>query len=185
MKKIILILFLLSVYFIEAQNCEIKKNNYNLLNVTAKKVKCLAKKYEGFTLIYTFGLWCKPCIVHLNDVLELTEKYNLNLLILAVDRNKTNYAITKKYLNSKKKGITIMSLDDSYGKNENKKYKKFLREITPDKFNNINGMSKYILLNKQGEVLMVTSYKDRLKNEKWENDKPMLKRKIIPFLIKK
>jgi hypothetical protein len=54
----------------------------------------------------------------------------------------------------------------NYCKKENKKYKKFLTEITPDEFNNINGKSKYILLDNQGKVLMVTSYKDRLKGER-------------------
>jgi hypothetical protein len=32
---------------------------------------------------------------------------------------------------------------------------------------------------------MVTSYKDRLKGERWEDDKPMFKRKTTPFLAKK
>ncbi len=184
MKKILSILYLLFTGLVSAQNCEINKDNYGLLNVSKKDIKCLAKGYEGYTLVYTFGMWCQPCIVHLKDVIDLTEKHNLNLLILAVDRNKTNYLHTKKYIDSKKKGIIVMSLNSIYGKNENKKYKKFISEITPNNFEDINDMSKYILLNKQGEVLMVTSYKDRLKDESWEDDKPMLKRKITPFLIK-
>ena len=184
MRKIIFVLLLVNSYFISSQNCEIKKDTYELLNVTVNDVKCLAKNYEGHTLVYSFGLWCQPCIIHLQGVLDLTKDYNLNLLILAVDKNQTNYAYTKKYLESKKEGITIMSLKNTYGKREFKRYKKFLTEITPEKFNNINGMSKHILLNNDGEVLMVTSYKDRLKGEDWENDKPILKRKIIPFLEK-
>jgi hypothetical protein len=43
-------------------------------------------------------------------------------------------------------------------------------------------MSKYVLLNPKGEVVMVTSYKDKLKEEDWKDDMTMLKRKIISFL---
>jgi hypothetical protein len=43
-------------------------------------------------------------------------------------------------------------------------------------------MSKYILLNSKGEVVMVISCKDRHKEEDWKDDMPMLKRKIISFL---
>ncbi len=58
-----------------------------------------------------------------------------------------------------------MSLKNIYGKKQRKRYKNFLTEITPKKFKNINDMSKYILLDKSGNVLMVTSYKDNLKGE--------------------
>lgn len=184
MKKKILVLLLAINYFAYGQNCDIKKDDFGLLSVDFSDIKCLAKNDKEFTLIYTFGLWCEPCIVHLKDVLDLVNNYNLKLLVLVVDRNETNYAYSKKYLESKKEGITVMSLKNVYGKKEKKRYKNFLSEITPKKFNNINDMSKYILLDKNGNVLMVTSYKDNLKGEDWKDNKPMLERKIIPLLTK-
>jgi thiol-disulfide isomerase/thioredoxin len=184
MKKILITLMLVINLVAYGQNCEINKDNYGLLKVDVSDIKCIAKSDKKFTLVYTFGLWCEPCIVHLKDVLDLAENYNLKLLVLVIDRNETNYAYSKKYLESKKEGIKVMSLKNIYGKREKKRYKNFLSEITPKKFNNIDDMSKYILLDKNGKVLMVTSYKDNLKGEDWKNNKPMLKRKIIPFLTK-
>lgn len=184
MKKIFFTLILLISSFVHSQSCDITKDNYGFLKVDFTDIKCLAKNDKEFTLIYTFGLWCEPCIVHLKDVLALAKNYNLKLLVLVIDRNENNYAYSKKYLESKKKGITVMSLKNIYGKKQRKRYKNFLTEITPKKFKNINGMSKYILLDKSGNVLMVTNYKDRLKGEDWRDDKPMLKRKIIPLLTR-
>ena len=181
MKYIMLLLFFFS-NFIFAQKCEIEMNEYGLGEVGVDEIKCMAKNYEGFTLIYTFGLWCQPCIVHLDTLIKLAESYNLNLGVLVIDRNESNFAYSKKYLQNKKADINVFSINDSYGKRSNQQYKVFLKEITPDKFLNVNGMSKYILLNSKGEVVMVTSYKDKLKEEDWKDDMPMLKRKIIPFL---
>ncbi|MFT6065013.1 MAG: thiol-disulfide isomerase/thioredoxin [Polaribacter sp.] len=184
MKKTLITLLLVINYIAYGQNCEINKDNYGLLNVDVSDIKCIAKSDKKFTLVYTFGLWCEPCIVHLKDVLDLVENFDLKLLVLVIDRNETNYAYSKKYLESKKEGITVMSLKKTYGNREKKRYKKFLLEITPKKFNNIDDMSKYILLDKNGNVLMVTSYKDNLKSEDWKDDKPMLERKIIPLITK-
>ena len=40
------------------------------------------------------------------------------------------------------------------------KYENFLTEITPLAFENIPDMSKYIVLNQNGDVIFVSNYKD-------------------------
>lgn len=56
-----------------------------------------------------------------------------------------------------------------------------MKEVTPEKFENINGMSKYIIFNKMGEVVMVTTWKDNINND-WKDDSNMIKEKIIPII---
>jgi hypothetical protein len=99
-----------------------------------------------------------------------------------IDKNESSFAYSKKYLQNKKADINVFSISYSYDKRANQQYKVFLKEITLDKFLYLNGMSKYILLNPKGEVVMLTSYKDKLKEEDWKYDMTMLKRKIISFL---
>lgn len=178
--KVIIAFFFSNILF--SQECTIQKNEYGLGEVGVEEIKCMAKNYNGYTLIYTFGLWCEPCIVHLDTLFKITEEYSLNLGIIVIDKNESNFAYSKTFLESKKKNVNVLSIKDSYGKRANKQYKIFLTEITPEKFLNIGGMSKYILLNNKGEVLMVTNWKDGLEGENWRNDMPMLKRKIIPIL---
>ena len=60
---------------------------------------------------------------------------------------------------------------------QNLKYLRFLRRITPDNFENHNGMSKHILIDKSGEVLMVTNWKD---SKKYKSK--LIEEKIIPLL---
>ena len=50
---------------------------------------------------------------------------------------------------------------------------------------NIDDMSKYIVLNKEGEVQLVTNYKDSKNDPDWKSDKPMVKRIVLPLLEKK
>ena len=77
--------------------------------------------------------------------------------------------------------IRILLIKDKYGKKRNRKYTKFLDEVTPEKFKNINGMSKYLVFNKTGEIEMITTWKDNRKNN-WKDDSNMIKNKIIPLL---
>jgi hypothetical protein len=42
--------------FIFSQKCGVEINEYGLVAVGVDEIKCLAKNYDGYTLIYTFGL---------------------------------------------------------------------------------------------------------------------------------
>lgn len=79
----------------------------------------------------------------------------------------------------------ILVIKDMESKGKSKKYKDFLKKITPVQFENIDDMSKYIVLNKEGVVQLVTNYKDSEKDPDWKDDKPMVKRIVLPLLEKK
>ena len=53
--------------------------------------------------------------------------------------------------------------------------------MTPDNFKVIDGMSKYIVYNNDGKVIMETTWKDREEDD-WRDDTSVLKKKIIPLL---
>ncbi len=62
-----------------------------------------------------------------------------------------------------------------------KKNKNFIKEITPSKFENIDDWSKYILIDNNGEVIMVTNYKDA-ENDDWRDDSGLRERKLLPLV---
>ncbi|MFZ1527850.1 MAG: hypothetical protein WAT19_03810 [Ferruginibacter sp.] len=61
------------------------------------------------------------------------------------------------------------------------KYKKFLKELTPPQFENIDDMSKYIIIDRNEKVLMITNWKNNRKND-WKDDSEMIKSRILPVL---
>ena len=131
------------------------------------------------TIVYTFGIWCSPCRLHLKNAIDLRKKYDVNLLVLLIE-TETDVLIQKTidYLVNIDPEIRILLIKDKYGKKRNRKYTKFLDEVTPEKFKNINGMSKYLVFNKTGEIEMITTWKDNRKNN-WKDDSNMIKNKIF------
>ena len=183
------ILFLISSTAIaQKDSCYLKfDSNLKLNIVDSNDVKCISKNnLNEKTLIYSFGIWCKPCILHLKNAYKLSVKYNVELYVLLIDELNNSYMIKGvNYLRKLYPDIKILALDDyKYGIKRNKKYKSFLKEITPKKFKNIDDMSKYILLDHNANVLMVTNWKDNKKND-WQDDSKMLESKIIPLLSKR
>lgn len=155
----------------------VKAVNYNDLI-------CLSKNAgEKKTLLFTFGSWCVPCRYHLPNAIKLAKDYDLNFYVLLTEEEKSIY--TKKavdYLTNIDSSLNILVLKDkSYGVSSKKKYNKFLSEITPAAFENINDMSKYIIINNQGVVIMVTNWKDNRRND-WKDDSKMIQDRIVPVL---
>lgn len=172
--KVIIFLLVTAISFAQKEPVEINK----------KDLIEIAKKEDKFTLVYTFSIACQPCITGLSNTLELTKKYNLNTYVLLVEKSESNRErIAVRYLRKQKTDIQIAKIKAEYGKRLHRRYENFLKDITPEHFENINDFSKYILLDNKGNVLMVTNYKDSEKYG-WENAMPMLKEKIIPFLNK-
>lgn len=170
------------------EECKLPKSHYEgIFSVAVDDLKCLAKKSEQpNTIFYTFGSWCKPCIYHIPTLFLIEKFYKADIYVLLVDPE-TNNSIEKSkdmvleaYPHAK-----ILVIKDIEGKGKSKKYKEFLSKITPAQFENIDDMSKYIVLNKKGEVQLVTSYKDSEKDPDWKNDQPMVKRIVLPLLEKK
>lgn len=170
------------------EKCKLPQSHYeNIYAVTVDDVKCLAKNSEQpNTLFFTFGSWCKPCVYHIPTLFLIEKFYKTDVYVLLVDPEthnsieKSRDMVLEAYPHAK-----ILVIKDIEGKGKSKKYKEFLTKITPAQFENIDDMSKYIVLNKNGEVELVTSYKDSEKDPDWKSDKPMVKRIVIPLLTKK
>jgi thiol-disulfide isomerase/thioredoxin len=179
-----LILLVSNKSYSQKNNCNLTNDLNNVIKVNKDDILCLAKNTnKNKTLIYTFGIWCSPCILHLPNAIKLAEDYNLDLYVLLIDKENDTKTIkiTVNYLKKIKKDVNIAILKDETENGRNKKYKRFLKRITPSQFENINGMSKYILINKKGVVIMETTWKDDKDND-WRDDSKMILKKIIPLL---
>ena len=181
-------IFFCKISYSQTKNCRLIKSKFNdIYQVNKDDILCISKNSNrNKTLIFTFGIWCSPCRLHLPNAIKIAKDYDVELYILLID-NEGDKKVTDaiNFLKETEKDINIIILKDKeYRKKRNKKYKQFLDEITPSNFKNLNGMSKYILLDGEGNVIMVTNWKDNKEND-WKDDSKMLQKKIIPLLQKK
>lgn len=168
---------------IDDEECHlIKSASGKIYTVDSHDILCLARtSKKEKTLVFTFGRWCKSCRVDLPSVIKLVKEYNLEFYVLLTDEE-NSYAekAALEYLDYMKKlhsfEFETFILRDEDG-SRNLKYLRFLRRITPDNFENHSGMSKHILIDKSGEVLMVTNWKDSKKHKS-----KLIEEKIIPLL---
>ena len=185
MKKLLLLCAFVSVFSIQAQETSVTSKN-EIIAVDASSIATIAKNSDKKnTLFFTFGIWCEPCRLHLPGAIKLAKEHDLDFYVLLVDGMNTEN-VAKGYQHIKKLDATIKVavLNDAvYGEKLKKRNKKFVAEITPPQFENIDDFSKYILLNKEGEVILVTTWKDNRDND-WRDDTKMQKEKIIPLLSK-
>lgn len=189
MKYIIFSLFFSStIIFAQSaiEKCKLEKSELGSYRVDAEDVKCIAKNSEKpNSVFYTFASWCAPCIYHLDTFMSIEKNYNADLYVLLMDVEKMNMVYQAQELVKKDyPNAHILIIKDVEGRGKNKKYKKFLDDITPSNFLNIKDMSKYIVLNKQGEVQLVTTYKDD-DSKDWRDDSGMVKKLVLPLLEKK
>lgn len=184
-------LFILFLGYGQPEVCNLQKLNDEGTQAylfDADDVPCITQNSEKeFILIYTFGIWCEPCINNIGDTLKLVWQNDLDFYVLIKDRE-NNWAtkdaisylmkiqeLSKEHYPDFK--INILVLKDSDGR-PNKKYMKFLTKITPSEFENIDDMSKYILFDTQGKLLAITTYKDKKDIGNWK----MIEDKIMPLL---
>ena len=168
---------------IDDEECHlIKSASGKIYTVDSHDILCLARtSKKEKTLVFTFGRWCKSCRIDLPSVIKLVKEYNLEFYVLLTDEeNSYGEKAALEYLDYMKNLHRIefetFILRDEDG-SQNLKYLRFLRRITPDNFENHNGMSKHILIDKSGEVLMVTNWKD---SKKYKSK--LIEEKIIPLL---
>lgn len=186
MKNIIVIIAIVfGVRSMAQEKCNLANSSANpIIAVDAADIKCIAQNSaHSKTLFFTFGIWCSPCIAHLPGAIRLASDHNLDFYVLLVEKEddpRAGEAIT--YLRNLKPDIKIAILKDSmYGQKRTKKNKKFVTEITPNEFETIDDYSKYILLDKDGKVLIVTNWKDNKSSDDWKDDSAV-HRKIISLL---
>ncbi|WP_452231902.1 hypothetical protein [Lacinutrix sp. MEBiC02595] len=178
---------MIEISFGQSTDCELTKSaSEKIFKVDKDDIICIAKNSQKEkTLVYTFGTWCGPCLKHLPNAIKLARENDLEFYVLLTDKENSERELTAiRFLKQKQEKINfeikVLNLKDENGK-PNKKYKQFLDEITPSEFENINDMSKYIILNKLGNVLMVTNWKDNIEND-YEDDSNMIEKRIKPIL---
>lgn len=185
----IICIFLISSFFAAQEKCEtFESASLHIKKVDKNDLICIAKNSDQpITVFYTFASWCQSCRMHLLQALYLEKYYKSNVYILLVEGesdpriiNGINYI--KKYAPD---GKMVVLKDDIYEGGVKKRNRKFVREITPAQFENIDDFSKFIIMNKEGETLLVTTYKDSENDPNWTDAMPMIKRKVIPLLEKR
>jgi thiol-disulfide isomerase/thioredoxin len=133
---------------------EIDKNT--LLNLISKN----KKKY---TLVVSYGFWCKPCNEYLpkllNFINENKEQVELVLINVEPDDSKRlylNYYYLLKRFNYTK---PIFMISETYSKKKWKKYDSFLIDlISKDVFNKtMGGMSQHILY-ESNKIVYLSNY---------------------------
>lgn len=195
---LILFTFIFIQFHAQISNCELQKSEYSgLYSVMPDDVRCLAQNSDkDISLFYTFAAWCSPCRAHLPELIELSKENDINFYVIITHRETNVYDINRaigfldkisndisKYvisdsLYSDKNRIKKPKLIEINGKKEIEKYDNFLKALTPDKFEHISDMGKSMLINKRGEVLLVTNYKDA----EGSKDHLMVDEKIIRFI---
>lgn len=193
MKRITILFVLFIATNVYAQDsCKLNKStNYpDLYELNTKNIICTAKEQpQNKTLLLTFGIWCAPCVYNLYRTLILQKEYKVDIYVVLIEKNVKNNKLILKSIDYIKRTDSIKTkiaiLDSSYTGGQNKRYEKFLTEITPKNIQTEFGMSKHILINTKGEVEAITDWKDRIEGETWKDDSGTVNRKIIPLLEKK
>ncbi len=180
------LLILFSMHINGQQICNLTQSqNYeNLYTIDAQKIKCLAMTNENKSLFYTFGIWCEPCRLHFKNAISFAKQYNLNFYVILIENDSKNNAKISSAINFLKEydeNLRILLVDNSYGSKPSKKNKNFLTDITPSTFENIDDMSKYILINNQGIIEAITNYKD-FEGDDWHDDSGIISRKLLPLV---
>src|SRR5690554_482634 len=192
----LLLLPILSVA--QSEPCNLEKNELgNAYLVDAEDIRCLAKNSDKeISMFYTFAESCKPCLKHIPDLIPFVIENDLDLYIVLIDREnnfRVEWAeiILKRFEQEIREhyqedfSFKLYVLKDEEGR-PRKKYNKFLTEITPPQFEVISDLGKHIVMNKSGEVLLVTSYKDNPENVEDKNSyilneviRPVLERSLV------
>ena len=158
-KKSVVIITILSGINLHGQKapCDLIQSQYhNIFTIDKEDIVCMEKNTnKNTTVLYTFAIWCKPCIASLPDAIKLADEYNIDLYVLLIEKESDKRVKQSiDFLKNIKKDIQILVLKDAkYGLKSRAKYQQFLNEITPKEFENSDCLSKYILIDKAGKVI--------------------------------
>ena len=164
--------------------CEIKySSTLNIQKVGKTDLICLAQNSEKpYTVFYTLASWCAPCRLHLPDAANLTSTGKVDLIIILVEpENDPNIHKAINFITSTDSTIRYVVLNnDQYGEKTKRRNQKLAEEMTESPNEVIDDYGKFILLNRDGQILYTTNWKDY--NKDWKNSKKMLEQKILPLL---
>lgn len=183
---LLILTIVLSRQAIAQENCGLKMSQTSgITAVTAKNMQCIAKETsKQQVLAMTFAAWCTPCRAHLPGAIEFARKNDLEFIVVVPEAE--GDALTAQaagLVHKVDSSIRVVVIADSYGTDRGPKYKKFLKEIIPPAFPMIDDYSKYILFDKKGNVVFVSSWKDNRKYN-WRVDTAVQNQKILPLLGK-
>nr|WP_314495670.1 hypothetical protein [uncultured Chryseobacterium sp.] len=185
----IIYFFLVSGFFTAQEKCEIiESTSLNIKKVDKEDLICIAKNSDQpITVFYTFASWCAPCRMHLLQALYLEKFFKTNVYIVLVEGESDRKIINGiNYIEKYAPDAKMLVLKDAvYEGGVKKRNRQFVTDITPPQFENIADFSKFILINKEGQTVLVTNYKDNENDPDWKDAMPMIKRKIIPLLEKR
>ncbi|GAB0157263.1 hypothetical protein CHRYSEOSP005_25350 [Chryseobacterium sp. Alg-005] len=189
MKLLRVICLLGSTFLFSQQNdCGLKKSEHiNVPAIDKNDLLCMAKNSgKPTTVFYTLASWCVPCIQHLPDALKLEKDFNTDVYVVLVegeDDPRVQSAINRVKDRSENAKIVVLK-NSVYQGGVKKRNKTFVTQITPPQFEAIPDFSKFIVVNHQGEVVMVTNWKDykKLDKKNKENVQQMLSHTVIPLL---
>lgn len=187
MKKNIYLLLLFISVSLFGQNissCNLQKSDASdALKVDQNDLICLAKNSDKpYTVFYTMASWCAPCRLHFPDAVELEKTGKVNLFVVLVESEQDKRLVNAvNFIKSKSENVKFGVLkDEIYGTRTGQRNRKFATQITPQHNEMIDDYGKFILIDKGGNVLYVTNWKDY--NKDWQNSKKMLENKILPLI---
>ncbi|WP_419868201.1 hypothetical protein [Chryseobacterium sp. CT-SW4] len=172
----------------QQNSCNLQKSKIiNLTAVDKSDLLCIAKSSDKpNTVFYTLASWCVPCIEHLPEALKLEKDYNTEVYVVLVEAEEdTRIKSAIKIVEKESQDAKMLVLKDSaYEGGVKKRNTTFVTEITPSQFEAIPDFSKFIVVNNQGEVVMVTNWKDYKKIDKknLEDVRQMLSHTVVPLL---
>jgi thiol-disulfide isomerase/thioredoxin len=193
--------------FASENPCNLTQSAFSrLYTVNVEDVICLAQNSDkDITIFFTYANWCAPCRKKVPEAIKLAKEYDADFYLLFIDRERDSFRLgwalqISDSVNNNQLKMAIIS-DDLYdekaiarmerrdrrafqidtGRLAGNKYRNFLTQITPPEFENINDMGKFIVLNKNGDVLLVTNYKDNAGSVK--GDYSVLFEKITRILV--
>ncbi|MEM7374515.1 MAG: hypothetical protein AAF587_38340 [Bacteroidota bacterium] len=114
---------------------------------------------KQYKLIYTFGVWCKPCIELLPTVLNLSDEHADKLdLYTVITENRTNILQLSRNYFARYKDFDrpVFNVSNVYHKRWRKKYNIFIDKLVPGHEN--FGMSLLILFDENNQVVFVSNY---------------------------
>lgn len=162
MKNTILFVALFLIFYLSSNKSVAQSNQIRV--VSADSIINISKNNKDKkTVIVSFGIWCKPCIREIDSIIELNQNPNISFYVLLIDKeNSIDANRSIKYLYNLDKSLKILLLDERYYdyRSRSRRYKKFVKEITPSTFKIYYGMSKFFVLEDNGEVIYVSNYKD-------------------------
>ena len=174
MKRITLLLtfFSLSAF---GQNLKAEKINFEVISnyeslkdsttYSLNKIELqnlISNSTKKYTLLISYGFWCKPCQELLPKVLELINhnKDIVEIYIINVEPDESKRLFLNQEFLSRRFHFTKPNfmVSEDYGKGKWKKYDAFLLDIIGKDFNKTyTGMSQNILY-RNGEIVYLSNY---------------------------